>query len=241
MVVYQKEHPCTIQAMFDRIAPRYDLANAIHSLALHHRWKRTFVRHLLSHQPCLTFLDLCAGTGDIAFDYLKNSSLSCHIHLIDFSLEMLEEAKRKAVKLSLPSHCLSYLQADVHELPLKDGLANCVAMAYGIRNVQDPSRCLHEIFRVLQPGGRLGILELTRPHHPLFNWGHGLYLRHVLPLMSKWVTHEPQAYHYLCESIQTFMAPQEFETLLQREGFVHTHRHPLAGGIATIFIAHKPH
>lgn len=237
--MYQKDSPETIQAMFNHIANRYDLTNAVLSFSLHKRWNRSLVKHV-QHPPSPIYLDLCSGTGDIAFDYLKRIPSSCHAYLIDFSSEMLECAKRKSSKSSLNHHQISFLEADVQKLPLPNQFADCTTMAYGIRNVQNPSRCIQEIFRVLKPGGFFGILELTRPRYRLLRLGHTIYMRTILPLLGKWLTDNRQAYQYLCQSIQSFITPEELESLFSTYGFSQIKRHSLAGGIATILTGSKP-
>jgi demethylmenaquinone methyltransferase/2-methoxy-6-polyprenyl-1,4-benzoquinol methylase len=112
-------------------------------------------------------------------------------------------------------------------------------MAYGIRNVQDPKSCIHEVARLLKPGGRLGILELTRPSFPLLRLGHQFYLKTIIPFFGKWLTDNEDAYRYLCRSIQTFIEPQEIEKLLIEARFQKTKRIPLTGGIATLIVGTK--
>ena len=183
--MYCKENPQTIQSLFNSIAGRYDLTNAVLSFNLHKRWNSALVQHVLKPHLPKVFLDLCSGTGDIAFNYLHSAPHSCQACLIDFSSEMLEHAKHKANKYSFDRHQISYLEADVQQLPLQDQFADCATMAYGIRNVQYPTHCFQEIFRVLKPGGCFGILELTRPRNRLLRFGHQLYLRTVLPLLGE--------------------------------------------------------
>lgn len=241
--MYHKDSPTTIQTMFNHIADRYDLANIILSFSLYKRWNRSFVGRVLGHSSSQqTLVDLCAGTGDVAFDYLRRVKNPSHAYLIDFSSEMLTHARLKAAQFSLqyPSHQISYIEADVQRLPLPDQLADNVTIAYGIRNVQHPVDCMREVFRVLKPGGCFGILELTRPRFALLRLGYRMYLRTLMPLLGKWVTSNKQAYQYLCQSIQTFMTPQELQQLLTENGFINIERHPLIGGVATIFIGHKP-
>jgi demethylmenaquinone methyltransferase/2-methoxy-6-polyprenyl-1,4-benzoquinol methylase len=240
--MYHKDSPQTIQSMFNHIAKRYDLTNAVLSLSLHKRWNRALVRHVLQQTPSQhVLLDLCSGTGDIAFDYLRITRSSCHAYFIDFSSQMLEYAKRKATQFSFPHpHQFSYIEANVQQLPFSNQFADCATMAYGIRNVQDPTLCFQDVFRVLKPGGCFGILELTRPRYRILRLGHQLYLRTLMPILGKLLTDNKQAYQYLCQSIQTFLAPQELEKLLKMNGFVRTQSYSLTGGIATILIAHKP-
>lgn len=233
--MYRKDSPSTIQSMFNSIAPRYDLTNSILSFSLHKIWNRSLVKRILNREPNPShFVDLCAGTGDIAFELLKKSPIS-KATLIDFSKEMLAKAKQKEP----PGSPLAYIEADVHLLPLSNECADCAGMAYGIRNVQHPADCLREVHRILKPGGTFGILELTRPKLPLFQMGHRLYLTTLLPLFGRLCTRNQDAYRYLSNSIDTFIDPQEIENLMKNEGFIETARYSLMGGIATIITGNK--
>ncbi|MFI0435599.1 MAG: bifunctional demethylmenaquinone methyltransferase/2-methoxy-6-polyprenyl-1,4-benzoquinol methylase UbiE [Parachlamydiaceae bacterium] len=238
--MYHKDSPATIQSMFNSIANRYDFANSVLSFSLHKYWNRALIRHVRQTASQHILLDLCSGTGDIAFDYLKNNQSSCHAYLIDFSSEMLEHAKRKEKKINVnSSHRISYIEADVQYLPLENEIAHCATMAYGIRNVQDPNLCFKEVLRVLKPGGCFGILELTRPSSPLLRLGHQFYLSTLIPFLGKWLTDNQQAYEYLFKSIQTFTPPEELQKLLIENGFHDTQRIPLIGGVATIIMGYK--
>lgn len=240
--MYQKELPKTIQSMFNSIASRYDRTNAILSFFLHKKWNRKLLSHSMHpvDEPHV-LLDLCSGTGDIAFAYLSKTISPCHAYLIDFSSGMLEQAKHKEGNLAFPSHHqISYIEANVEQLPLPDKFVNCATIAYGIRNVENPAICMQDVFRVLKPGGSFGILELTRPRFPLLRLGHHIYLRTFLPLLGKWLTKNSQAYQYLPESIQSFIGPQEIESLLKQSGFIKIKSYSLTGGIATIIMGFKP-
>lgn len=238
--MYRKDSPATIQSMFNSIAKRYDLTNAVLSFSLHRYWNRTLVKYVKQTSSSPVLLDLCSGTGDIAFAYLKQVSSPCQAYLIDFSSEMLEHAKQKANVLNLPSsQPISFIEADVQQIPLPDQIANCATMAYGIRNVQDPKLCIQEVSRLLKPGSCFGILELTRPNIRLLRWGHQFYLRRVLPFLGKRLTDNEQAYQYLCRSIQSFVAPEDIQKLLVENGFENSKILPLAGGIATIILGYK--
>lgn len=239
--MYRKDAPATIQAMFNSIAKRYDFANAVLSFSLHRYWNRILVQSVQQTSASPVLLDLCAGTGDIAFAYLKHTSSPCKAYLIDFSSEMLEHAKQKANLFNFPSsQSISFLEADVQQIPLPDQIANCATMAYGIRNVQDPALCFKEVCRLLKPGSCFGILELTRPHMRLLRLGHQFYLRRLLPFLGKRLTDNEQAYQYLCRSIQSFVAPEDLQKLLVKTGFQQTKIQPLAGGIATIILGYTP-
>lgn len=239
---YSKEQPNSIRSMFGSIAPTYDRGNAILSFSCHRYWNARLCK--LTVEAALSgkegsYLDLCCGTGDIAYRFLKHASHPQRAYLLDFCPEMLEEARIKAQNLSLAKHRIDFIEGDAQKIPLPDASVDCVTIAYGIRNVQSPELCVREVYRVLKPGGRFGILELTRPKNTLMAWGHGWYLRNILPLMGKLFLRNEEAYRYLCNSIQSFVSPDLLEETLQGCGFSRTGQRALMGGIATIVIGKK--
>lgn len=239
---YTQEQPTSIQEMFSSIAQTYDRGNALLSLGLHRYWNRTLIRETLvsslGEQPG-TFLDLCSGTGDIAFGFLKRTPHIHNAYLIDFCPDMLAMAKQKSKDPRLKRHPLYFIEGDAQDIPLKSEEIDAVTIAYGIRNVQSPRRCIAEVLRVLKPGGRLGILELTRPKNSLLNWGHSLYLKSILPVMGKLFLSNKEAYSYLCNSIQTFVSPDALEKVMKEEGFRESYQVPLIGGVATLIMGRK--
>jgi|688.fasta_scaffold19610_11 demethylmenaquinone methyltransferase/2-methoxy-6-polyprenyl-1,4-benzoquinol methylase len=230
MTTYNKNNPETIQAMFGCIAKKYDRQNAILSFQMHKRWNRELIKQATIEKPKV-LLDLCCGTGDIALAYLKDETLPKQAILLDFCPEMLACAKEKADRLA-GNHQITFLQADAQQIPLKDASIPCATMAYGIRNIKDPLLCLHEVYRVLEPGGSFGILELTRPANPLLRLGHQLYLKTVLPLFG-------EAYTYLCNSIHAFIPPATLKNYMLEAGFRNIQQTSLTGGIATLLVGRK--
>lgn len=240
MAKYTKQQPKSIKAMFDNIANRYDITNLVISLNMYKGWNRKIAKQAAQgQQDAFTMLDLCAGTGEVAFECLKKASANSQAYLLDFSPEMLEIAKKKAANLPIQQHQIEYMEADAQKIPLPAKSIDFATIAYGIRNVQDPSKCFQEVYRVLKPGGRFAILELTRPKNRFLKIGHHLYLRVLMPLLGKIFTRDKQAYQYLCNSIHTFITPHELEALLKKKGFAKTESIPLAGGIATIIMGYK--
>lgn len=239
MNLYKKENPESIQSMFGTIAKQYDRTNSILTFRMHHRWNKKLINKVMGGKNPKTILDLCAGTGEIAFNYLKTAKTPCETFLLDFCPEMLECARSKEKKLNLSGHSFYYIEADAQDIPLPGKSVDCITLAYGIRNVKNPSECAKESFRVLKPGGTFGILELTQPENTLLRWGHTAYMKTVLPLIGKLVTSNKQAYQYLCGSIKSFIPPQDLEQILKDAGFTHTERTPLFGGIATIITGTK--
>jgi demethylmenaquinone methyltransferase/2-methoxy-6-polyprenyl-1,4-benzoquinol methylase len=242
--VYNKKQPETIQAMFGSIAKTYDRTNAALSFFLHRYWNKRLVREVMKggSTPPDTLLDLCSGTGDITFSFLQQASKNTNVYLLDFCEEMLECAKQKALK-SQWKHApnLTFIQADAQKIPLADSSIDSVTIAYGIRNVNDPEKCVKDVLRVLRPGGTFGILELTQPTQPVLRFGHKMYLQNVMPVLGWCFTANQQAYEYLCNSIKTFVLPADLEHMLIRTGFQQTNRIPLSGGIATILTGKKPY
>lgn len=239
--MYRKNQPETIRALFDSIAKSYDRTNTILSFGMHKGWNRALVTGALATVKPKAFLDLCSGTGEIAFTYLKEKDPvePCQAYLLDFSGEMLQVAKEKAKQL--PNTCkLSYIQADAQAIPLLNDTVDSVTIAYGIRNVKDPKKCMEEVYRVLRPGGIFGILELTQPENRILRFGHTLYLRTAVPIVGSCLASNQAAYKYLCSSIQNFAQPKGLKKFLREVGFEEVTINPLTGGIATILFAKKP-
>lgn len=237
--MYNKSNPETIQNMFSSIARDYDRANAIMSFRFHRRWNRQLVDAVVAHAPTGTLLDLCCGTGEIAFDYLRRQKTPQKVYMLDFCKEMLEQAKIKEKALPLPGHFIQYLNADAQAIPLAPSTISLATIAYGIRNVKNPFICICDVHRVLKPGGVLGILELTQPQNPLLKMGHSVYLKTLLPAMGWAIASNKAAYDYLQQSIKNFTKPSQLENMMLDAGFAQTRRIPLLGGVATILLAKK--
>jgi len=236
---YSKQRPESIQEMFGSIADRYDFTNAVLSCQLHRWWNATLIKALQNKNPHSPLLDLCCGTGEIAFTYLRKAKTSQHVFMLDFCEEMLACAQHKASNLSLTQHRLDFIQADAQEIPMPDDSVANISMAYGIRNVKNPALCLAEAYRVLKPGGWIGILELTEPENPFLKMGHRMYTGSILPIVGKWVTSNEQAYSYLCNSIRSFVKPKELEMVMKDAGFQANEIRPLTGGVATLLLGQK--
>ncbi len=225
--------------MFNSIAKGYDRANAALSFSFHKKWNQILWNEIHSKTPSSPLLDLCCGTGESSLPYLLQQQHPMKAVLLDFSEGMLACAKQKGSDARLHHHQIQYMQADAQSIPLPEASMQSVIMAYAIRNVQDPFCSLSEIFRVLMPGGTIGILELTRPKNPFLRWGHSLYLRTFLPLMGRWITSNQEAYAYLNQSIHSFIEPKHLAQHLSEIGFLEIQIKPLSGGIATLFLGKK--
>jgi demethylmenaquinone methyltransferase / 2-methoxy-6-polyprenyl-1,4-benzoquinol methylase len=241
--MYEKRSPLTIRSLFDSIAPRYDLANSLLAFQMHALWNQKLVKNVMQTKPQVV-LDLCAGTGEIAHRLakysLKTKNFCPNITLLDFSPKMLEVASLRA--LQFPQDIQSKFtcqEGDAQKLTFTDGLFDAVSCAYGIRNIQSPSQCFSEVFRVLKPGGLFAIVELTRPKNPFIKAFHGLYLKTFVPIIGKWLASNKEAYNYLNRSIQSFLTPAEVIEIAKNSGFTKTEVVPLSFGIATMFLLKK--
>ena len=228
--MYQKSEPESIQALFASIAKSYDRANTTFSFGLHKKWNRQLIQ---SVGKANTLLDLCAGTGEIGLGYLAKHPNS-RVILLDFCPEMLAVAKSKATPFK---RRYTLIEGDAQSLPFENQSIDAVTISYGIRNVKEPQKCFHEVARVLKPGGRFAILELTRPTFPLLRLSHSLYLRICLPLLGKMIAKNIQAYRYLANSVSQFISPQKLEKKLIEANLTPIKRISLMGGLSTIILS----
>jgi len=217
--------------MFDQISPTYDRINRILSLGMDQRWRKQVAKHLpsLNH---LKILDLATGTGDQALALLESGASIDSITGIDLSTEMLQIAKRK---LGSRANCI---RADAEKLPFNNENFNAATFSFGIRNVTDPVCSLKEIYRVLKPSGRCLILEFSLPPRPIRGF-YLFYLRHLLPRIGGLLSRKPAAYRYLNQTIEHFPSGKDFSSLMQKAGFTHLRRIPMAFGGVTLYIGEK--
>lgn len=216
-----------VEAMFDRIAPRYDLMNRLMTLRLDQRWRRLALR-LLAAGPDDLVVDLGCGTGDMCE---LARAVGARAVGVDVSAGMLAGARARDAADAL-------LRADACRLPLRDGCASVVTSAFALRNVPSIPALLGEAARILRPGGRLALIEVDEPRHPLSRWGHAVYFHRVVPLVGALLS-DGAAYAYLPAS--TAYLPPEAEMLaaLTAAGFRHPRKRRLTLGAAQLLLAER--
>jgi demethylmenaquinone methyltransferase/2-methoxy-6-polyprenyl-1,4-benzoquinol methylase len=212
-----------VRRMFDRIAPVYDAMNRVMTAGLDQRWRRKTIRATVREGDRV--LDACCGTGDLAVAARKAGA--GEIVGVDFSERMLERARRKAPDLV-------WIQADVLQLPFEDASFDAAVVGFGIRNVEDLEAGIRELRRVLRPGGRLGILEITTPRGPLRPF-YRLWFDRVVPLLGRLLP-GGSAYTYLPASVRRFPGPEELAELLGSCGFRDADFRRFAGGIVALHV-----
>ncbi len=224
-----------VGAMFDAVAPRYDLLNRVLSLGIDRRWRREAVR-ALGLAPGDLLLDICGGTGDLAFEAARQVPGIRTVN-VDLSRLMLRRYTERA-GLHNGSRAPATV-GDAMALPVRDGSARGAIVGFGIRNVPDRLRALTEIQRALRPGGRLVVLEFALPPAAAVRGPYLFYLRHLLPRLAALLSPAPRAYRYLGDSIVDFPAPDQFAGLLARAGFASVNCRVLSLGIAVRYLATK--
>jgi demethylmenaquinone methyltransferase/2-methoxy-6-polyprenyl-1,4-benzoquinol methylase len=209
-----------VRAMFDRIAPVYDAMNRAMTLGLDQRWRRATVAAVVAHGDRV--LDACCGTGDLA---LAAEWAGGRVTGVDFSERMLDRARRK-------STAVEWVRGDALALPFEDGAFDAATVGFGVRNLDDLERGLAELRRVLRPGGRLGVLEITRPRGLLAPF-YRLWFDGLVPLLGKLLP-GGSAYTYLPASVRRFPGPEELAELLRTAGFSDVDYRLFAGGIVAL-------
>jgi demethylmenaquinone methyltransferase/2-methoxy-6-polyprenyl-1,4-benzoquinol methylase len=218
--------------MFDRIAGVYDLMNSTMTAGLHHEWRQRAVDRA-EVGPGSDALDICCGTGDLALELRRRIGPDGRVVGSDFSEPMLELARRKSGEADL---AVEFGWADALDLPYGDKSFDAVTIGFGARNLADLDKGLSEMARVLRPGGRLVILEITRPHREPLASFFGLWFDRVVPMLGS-LAGDPDAYSYLPESVRSFPEPRELAARIDAAGFSEIRWLLLAGGIIAIHSA----
>ena len=219
-----------VRAVFDSVAPRYDMMNDLMSLGIHRAWKRIFVTQM-APRPGRTLLDLAGGTGDIAFGWLAGGGGPAM--LSDINARMLTVGRDRALTRGLIGG-LSLLVADAEHLPLPDRAVDTVSIAFGLRNCTDKAAVLAEARRVLKPGGRFLCLEFSRLQVVAMATAYDTWSFQVLPRLGRMVAGDADSYRYLAESIRTFPDQAKLAGMLRDAGLSRVTVRNLSGGIAAI-------
>lgn len=225
-----------IEQMFDRISYRYDFLNHILSLGIDIIWRKKIVKELCK-QSHFHILDIATGTGDLAIMIAKKIP-DADIIGIDISKEMLHLASKKIILNKLNKH-IKIIQGDCEQLPFKKLSFEAITVAFGIRNFENITRGLSEIFRVLKVSGSLFILEFSIPTiFPIKQLYH-IYTKYLLPFIGTALSKDKNAYLYLTQSVYSFPSGEDMESILRKRGFYDVKSISLSFGIATLYMAKK--
>ncbi|MGE5213521.1 MAG: bifunctional demethylmenaquinone methyltransferase/2-methoxy-6-polyprenyl-1,4-benzoquinol methylase UbiE [Nitrospirota bacterium] len=222
--------PAHVREMFGSIANRYDLANHVLSCGIDYYWRARAAEIVDAWHP-RTIADLATGTGDLALALQKKLPYA-ELTGVDFLPEMLELAQRKGVR--------RVVLADAMNLPFDDASFDCVTIGFGLRNLENCSAALTEMWRVLNAKGHLLVLEFSLPTTLVLRAAYRFYLHRCLPLLGSFLTQKKSAYDYLGDSIEEFPSGNGMCELMRAAGYISTGFQPMTGGIVTIYTAAKP-
>jgi demethylmenaquinone methyltransferase / 2-methoxy-6-polyprenyl-1,4-benzoquinol methylase len=223
-----------VRGVFDSVASRYDLMNDVLSFGLHRAWKAYTVA-VANVRPGDQVLDIASGTGDLARAFARRAGERGQVVQTDINEAMLRTGRDRLLDTGV---VLPTVACDAERLPFAEGRFDLVSVAFGLRNMTRKEQALAEMARVLRPGGRLLVLEFSKPAAPLaktYDW----YSFNVMPLLGKLVAGDADSYRYLAESIRMHPDQQTLKTMLKGAGFGHVDVHNLAGGIVALHVGVK--
>ncbi len=218
--------------VFHSVADQYDVMNDLMSMGVHRLWKRHAI-DLTGVRPGHKVLDLAGGTGDLAARMSPMVGPNGKITLSDINGSMLMNGRSRLTDEGLVGN-IDYVQANAECLPFEDNHFDCITMAFGLRNVTDQDKALRSIFRVLKPGGRLLVLEFSKPTFPGLKPLYDFYSFSALPLMGKLIANDAESYRYLAESIRMHPDQDTLRNMMNEAGFERTEYFNLSGGIVAI-------
>ncbi len=224
-----------VRAVFDSVAPRYDLMNDLMSAGLHRLWKRDMVAWL-APRAGQNILDVAGGTGDIAFRIRDRAD--CRVTVLDINGQMLSEGRARAIDQNRLAG-LDWICGNAEALPFPDAHFDAYTIAFGIRNVTHIDRALAEAFRVLKPGGRFLCMEFSRVPGDVLRKAYDAYSLNVIPKIGELVTGDRAAYQYLVESIRRFPPQEQFLRLIEAAGFGNAQYRNLTHGVVAMHSARK--
>lgn len=222
--------------MFDTIAPKYDFLNHLLSMGVDKGWRRNVVRRVTKNSPS-QLLDMATGTADLAIALSKKNP-SCQITGGDLSPRMLEVGRAKVAQREL-SERITLVECNALNLPFENDKFDVVTAAFGVRNFENLSRGLSEMYRVTRKGGKICILEFSRPKQGLISSLYLFYFRRILPAVGRMISKDDNAYSYLPASVLTFPCGEEFTAVLAEVGYRNCKSRMVTFGIATIYEGEK--
>ena len=221
-----------VREVFDSVAAQYDLMNDLMSGGLHRLWKR-FTIELSAVRSGQTVLDIAGGTGDLAAKFSKLVGADGKVILADINAAMLSVGRDRLIDKGALSN-IDVVQADAQFLPFDDNSIDCITIAFGLRNVTDKAKALRSMHRVLKPGGRVLVLEFSKPTSLFLSKVYDAYSFSALPAMGKLITDDADSYRYLAESIRKHPDQESLLEMVEDAGFVDCRYHNMTGGIVAV-------
>ncbi|SHF26535.1 demethylmenaquinone methyltransferase / 2-methoxy-6-polyprenyl-1,4-benzoquinol methylase [Microbulbifer donghaiensis] len=227
-----------VAEVFHSVAARYDVMNDLMSGGVHRLWKR-FTIELSGARPGQTILDIAGGTGDLTARFSRIVGADGTVVLADINESMLRVGRDRLLDRGIAGNVVP-VQADAQYLPFPDNTFDCITIAFGLRNVTDKDLALRSMLRVLKPGGRLLVLEFSKPQSKLLEKVYDQYSFRLLPFMGKLVANDAESYRYLAESIRMHPDQETLKQMMADAGFVDCEYHNMTGGIVALHKGIKP-
>lgn len=235
--VPKEQKVAMVADVFHSVAAKYDIMNDVMSMGIHRLWKR-FTIDCSGVRPGQQVLDLAGGTGDITALFAKRVGPTGKVVLADINESMLNVGRDKLRDLGLVTN-IEFVQANAEALPFADNSFDIVSIGFGLRNVTDKDAALRSIFRVLKPGGRLLVLEFSKPQSEVLSKAYDLYSFRILPFMGQLIANDKESYQYLAESIRMHPDQETLKQMMQDAGFAEVSYHNLTGGIVALHRGYK--
>ena len=231
------EKKSRVRAVFDSVAGQYDIMNDVMSLGLHRLWKRFVVAQsgLKAGQKAL---DVAAGSGDLSLGLLKRVGPTGRVIVTDINTAMLRRGRDRLVNAGMTGN-VEYAEADAENLPFKSEVFNCVTIGFGLRNLTDKSSALRSMRRVLKPGGRVLVLEFSKPNFGPLDRFYDMYSFQVLPKLGQLLANDAASYQYLAESIRKHPGQEQLKALMVEQGFERCCYYNLSGGIVSVHVGFR--
>jgi demethylmenaquinone methyltransferase / 2-methoxy-6-polyprenyl-1,4-benzoquinol methylase len=226
-----------VRGVFDSVAPRYDLMNDVMSFGLHRAWK-AFTVARTGLRAGQSALDVAAGSGDLTTGLAKRVGPRGLVVATDINARMLALGRDRLLDRGIASN-VAFAQADAEALPFARSTFHCITIGFGLRNVTDKSAALASMFRVLKPGGRLLVLEFSKPNLGPLEWIYDGYSMQVLPRLGRWLARDDASYRYLAQSIRRHPDQRTLLTLMEEQGFERCEHFNLSAGIVALHIGYR--
>ena len=236
--VAKEEKVAKVAQVFHSVAAKYDMMNDLMSGGVHRLWKR-FTIELSAARPGQTILDIAGGTGDLAARFSQLVGADGQVILADINAAMLEVGRDRLIDKGATGN-IEVVQADAQALPFEENSVDCITIAFGLRNVTDKDMALRSMLRVLRPGGRLLVLEFSKPTSPLLGKVYDQYSFQILPAIGRLIAQDADSYRYLAESIRKHPDQDTLLEMMEDAGFVECRYHNMTGGIVAVHQGFKP-
>jgi len=221
-----------VAEVFHSVADKYDVMNDLMSFGIHRLWKR-YTIEMSGVRKGHKVLDIAGGTGDLAAKFSRIVGDSGEVVLSDINASMLGVGRSRMVDLGLLSN-MDYVQANAESLPFPDNYFDCITIAFGLRNVTEKANALKSMYRIVKPGGRVLVLEFSKPASPLLSKIYDIYSFKILPKIGELVANDSESYQYLAESIRMHPDQQTLKEMMSEAGFEQCDYHNLTGGIVAL-------